>query len=188
MGGLDVSIFRLINGWPESLAPIFVFFSEATKRPYRSYIIPLLGLITLGMLWRSVRTRTTILLCLLAVAISNGITEAFKTAIPFERPCVSLPDVTLHVGKLTTFGTASSHAANMAAVATVFCILLGRWGGPWVAVALLTGLSRIYVGVHFPSQVLFGWASGVFCGGLVVMTWTALINLRNPAPPPGVEG
>ena len=59
-----------------------------------------------------------------------------------------------------SFGTASAHSANMMAVATLFLIVDRKWGTFWLAIAVLTGLSRIYVGVHYPQQVLLGWLVG----------------------------
>jgi undecaprenyl-diphosphatase len=56
----------------------------------------------------------------------------------------------------------------MTAVATAFWLFLGwKWGLPWVLIAFFTGLSRIYVGAHFPAQVLLGWAVGVGAGFFV---------------------
>jgi undecaprenyl-diphosphatase len=61
----------------------------------------------------------------------------------------------------------------MAAVATVF-FLKFRWASwPWMVAAVLTGLSRIYVGVHYPYQVLLGWIVGFFCAYVVMKTWDA---------------
>lgn len=179
MGAIDQAIFRAVNGWPDSVAPIFVFFSEATKAPYRVVVVPLLLILVVAMLVRGGRSREAAILALLAVLLSNGLTEALKTAIAMPRPCNDLPNVVLHVGRLTTFGTASSHAANMAAVATVFTALLGRWGWPWIGVAVLTALSRVYVGVHYPSQVVLGALCGIFCAFLLMQTWAAYLRLRN---------
>ena len=66
----------------------------------------------------------------------------------------------------------------MAALAFVLCYHFKWWGAIWVLVALLTGLSRIYVGVHYPSQVLLGYLCGVFCAFLVIKTWEAFMRLR----------
>ena len=38
----------------------------------------------------------------------------------------------------------------------------------WVVIAFLTGFSRIYVGLHYPYQVLLGWAVGIFVGWAAV--------------------
>ena len=45
--------------------------------------------------------------------------------------------------------------------------------------ALLTGLSRIYVGAHYPSQVLLGWVCGALCALIAVYTWGAYARLRS---------
>jgi undecaprenyl-diphosphatase len=171
---VDQGIFYFVNSWPDELAPFFVFFSEATKW---GWVRIALGLLVLALIiYRPTRKAT--LLALLAWPLANGITEALKTAIPMLRPLNELPDVAVRVGKLTSYGTASSHSANMASIAFVFTSL-HRWGGaPWIFVALMTGLSRIYVGVHYPSQVLLGWIMGILCGLIVVNTWRAYGRLR----------
>ena len=52
-----------------------------------------------------------------------------------------------------------------------------RWGAPWIVVALLVGVSRVYVGVHFPSQVVFGWTLGI-ASGVVVERIARLISAK----------
>lgn len=174
---MDEAVFRWINGWPESLKPLFWFLSEATKQ---DWVRVFLAALILGMLIANPKTRRTAIYALLAWGLANGFTEALKTGIAFERPCVALEDVNLRVGKLTSFGTASSHAANMAAVAFAFTAGLGKWGWIWIPIAILVGLSRIYVGVHFPSQVLLGWICGAFAGLVVVQMHRAYVQLRKP--------
>jgi len=182
---MDEAIFRWINGWPDWPAPIFVFLSDATKMtPGRV----LLGLVALGVLMAGNATRKALFLGLLSVGIANEITDVLKGTFQMARPCVELEDVLLRVGKLTSFGTASAHSANMAALATIFWLAF-RWrGSVWMAVALLTGLSRIYVGVHYPSQVLLGWTCGVLAGVVVWYSWAAWVRLRagkEPSVEPG---
>ncbi|HRK21337.1 MAG TPA: phosphatase PAP2 family protein [Fimbriimonadaceae bacterium] len=173
---MDEAVFRWINGWPDSLTPFFWFLSEATKQ---DWVRGFLAAMIVGMLIAGPKTRRAAIYALLAWALANGFTEALKTGIAFERPCVALADVNLRVGKLTTYGTASSHAANMAAVAFAFTAGLGNWGWIWIPIAFLVGLSRIYVGVHFPSQVLLGWICGAFAGLVVVQMHRSWVDLRN---------
>lgn len=175
MSELNRRVFYWINGWPEEMSPVFWFFSEATKQ---GWVKISLGLLVLALILIGSKTRKTVLLALPAWILANGFTEALKTAIALPRPCVELPDVHLYVGQLTTYGTASSHSANMAAIAFVFTYYMKWWGAPWIAVALLTGLSRIYVGVHYPYQVLLGWTCGILCGLIVCHTWEAFRRLR----------
>lgn len=175
MRELDRAVFTWINHWPESLAPVFHFFSEAIKNKIvRLALLVLIG----GLIWRGGKPRKAAVLALVAWPLANGLTDILKYAFQGIRPSVDDPEAIVRVGHLTSYGTASAHAANMAAVAFVFTSILGVWGAPWIAVAVLTGLARIYVGVHYPSQVLLGWLCGAFCGFLVVKTWEAYCKLR----------
>lgn len=174
---MDEAVFRWINGWPDGLAPMFVFLSDATKMTSGRVI---LGVVATVLLFVSNQTRKALILGLAALGLANEITDVLKATFQMARPCVELDDVMLRVGKLTSFGTASAHSANMAALATVFWLAFKWRGSAWIAVALLTGLSRIYVGVHYPSQVLLGWTCGVFAGVLVWYTWAAFVARRKP--------
>jgi undecaprenyl-diphosphatase len=175
MRGLDQAVFRAINTWPEALRPFMHFFSEGIKTSgLRIAILAYL----LTMISANAKTRKAALLALLAWPLANGFTEALKTGFPMLRPSVELSDAIIRGSNLTSFGTASSHSANMAAVAFVFTYQLGWWGSPWILIALFTGLSRIYMGVHYPSQVLLGWITGAFCGLLIVKTWEAFVFQR----------
>lgn len=165
---MDLAIFQWINGWSDAFAPFFVFWSESNKWwPVRVGLILLL----LGMLAYSKGTRRAAILAVLALVLANEATDFIKAARPTLRPCVELDAVNLRVGKLTSFGTASAHSANMAAVATVFGRELGKWGYLWIPVALLTGLSRVYVGVHYPWQVLLGWTTGILIALILTEGW-----------------
>ena len=64
------------------------------------------------------------------------------------------------------------------AVAFVLTAVLGRWGWMWIPIAFFVGISRVYVGVHYPSQVLLGWLCGAFAGFLVVTMHRKWVELR----------
>lgn len=175
---MDEALFRWINGWPDAVAPFFVFMSEATKTSVGKVLFAILAL---AFLVRSNETRKALFLGVAALGLANTITNVLKEGLPDLRPCVELSDITLRVGRLTSFGTASAHSANMASLATMFILVFGWRGAFWVPVALAVGLSRIYVGVHYPSQVLLGWLCGVFASEVVFHVWQALLRLRSRA-------
>ena len=123
------------------------------------------------------KSRFATIIALLSWPLANGITDLFKNFLPMLRPSVDLSTAIVRVEPLTSAGTASAHSANMAAVAIAFALNLGPWRtldlprrsiiGFWVLVAFLTGLSRIYVGVHYPYQVVLGWLVGCFAAWVV---------------------
>jgi len=71
----------------------------------------------------------------------------------------------------------------MAFVAFVLTYYLPRLGVFWVLIAILTGLSRIYVAAHYPSQVLFGWTIGVVSAAVVVVVFERFWPRRTQSEP-----
>jgi undecaprenyl-diphosphatase len=168
---LDRALFRWINNWPDAFEPFFIFISEATRV---TWVRIFLALLVIALLWINRQTRKVVLLALLAWPLANEFTEGMKKGFMMPRP-----DEAIHrVHELVSYGTASSHAANMAAIAFVFTYYFRWWGLVWIVFAFLSGLSRIYIGVHYPSQVLLGWIAGATCGFIVVHTWEAFVRLR----------
>lgn len=174
MQRLDTEVFRHINGWPEALSPVFTFFSEGNKNPL---VIALLAVLVAYLCWNK-NTRMATLLALLAVALANETCDMLKAWLQDPRPCNELANVHLRVKRLTSYGTASSHAANLAAVAAVFMSFRVRWGWVWAIAAVMNGLSRVYVGVHYPGQVLLGWIVGILAGLVVASVWEWVESLR----------
>ncbi len=144
------------------------FFSEAVNYPAVKVV---LGILLIGLLAGNARTRRTAIQALIAFLIANGMTDLFKHFLPEHRPYQILTDVITWGGKAQSFGTASAHSANMAAIAFVFVYHLRWWGSPWVAIAVIVGFSRVFCGHHFPHQVLLGWCCGLLAGFLVTFGW-----------------
>ena len=116
-----------------------------------------------------------------AVILSQLIKSVLKTALTRPRP-----DEILHLIKQGGWSFPSGHSiTSMTMYMMLFILLLiavshakkeqGLPAGPKMIALLVlllflsfaVGLSRIYLGVHYPSDVLAGWCGGVFSAGLV---------------------
>ena len=185
LGHWDVEVFRWINGaWPNpAFDVVFRFFSLGVK--LLAFKIALSVVLAI-YLFAGRRTRSAAIQAMVAWPVANALCDVFKHTFDGIRPCVQLDGVRLvqdYAGKtvfLDSSGTMSAHAATMAAIAMVITMRLKWWGAPWIVVALVTGISRIYIGVHYPSQVFAGWAAGILCGWVVVKTWDAWRSRRAP--------
>jgi undecaprenyl-diphosphatase len=112
-----------------------------------------------------------LLVVTLLILFTDQISGFFKDYFQRLRPCHD-PDINSYIrivkkgcGGLYSFF--SSHAANTFALATFFYILLKKYSYIFkflFAWALIVSYSRIYVGVHFPMDILFGICFGVFSG------------------------
>ena len=105
--------------------------------------------------------------------LTNETCDFLKVWVGRERPCVALPIEAL-TGKLTSGSFPSAHAANMSALVGTATAVWGRRALLWLFwLPLMVGLSRVYVGVHYPSDVAAGWLLGWLFGwgGVRLALW-----------------
>lgn len=71
----------------------------------------------------------------------------------------------------TDFSFPSGHTAAAFAFAFALAPAGKRWQGAAIAFACVMGLSRLYLTVHFPTDVLFGALFGALCGKAALFLW-----------------
>lgn len=181
---LDVALFRLINTGLASAAldQLMLFISARL-----TWAVAGLAFVLYAM----VRRRRDLLTFCLTLGLTLGLADfvtyqLLKPAFSRERPCYQLPDVRLVQERCgSDFGFPSNHAANAGATVTALALTTRRW--PLVAtaavLAVLVGVSRIYLGVHFPADVFAGFLVGALLAAAVYGLGRGLRRLRSaPAP------
>jgi membrane-associated phospholipid phosphatase len=111
----------------------------------------------------------------LALTLSNTLNAVFKMVIQGPRP-YWIDDRVLPWSAETTFGAPSGHAQNAAAVWGVLAAWAPR---AWIragaiVLMILIGLSRLFLGMHFPHDVLLGWGLGLVVLAAILLGERAL--------------
>ncbi len=166
---LDIALFRLLNTsvWHPIVDPVMVAITSQDR-----WYVALLGAWLAMIIWGGRRGRLAAVMVVLAVALSDQLSSGFlKPLVGRVRPCNALPldEIRLLVRQSKAFSFPSSHAANAFSMATVLLWRYPRHGVLIFVIALLIGYSRIYVGVHYPLDVLAGAALGFLCGKLAIL-------------------
>jgi undecaprenyl-diphosphatase len=78
------------------------------------------------------------------------------------------------IGMKKTLSFPSSHAANMGAMASYFSVKYPKTRWIVIPIALIIGYSRIYVGVHYVTDVLAGLMLGILCGWCILSVETLI--------------
>ncbi len=97
--------------------------------------------------------------------------KIFKALIGRGRPEALLETLNLYADKqIGGFGFPSGHATFAATCATVLYYQVDRSYRKYLLmIAFAVGISRIYLGAHFPLDIVGGWALGAFIGSLVCL-------------------
>lgn len=171
---LDLKLFRLIN---QKLSnPVFDWFMPFISSK-SFWLIPIfIGLVLLFWLGKK-RGRIATLLIILTIATADPFcARVLKPTFKRLRPSHELNDVRLLGKKGGKYGFPSNHAANVAGSMLILAFFYRRYKYLCGGLALVVGYSRIYLGVHYPTDVLAGFVIGIGISVGWILIWRSLAN------------
>ncbi|ADU62295.1 MAG: phosphatase PAP2 family protein [Pseudodesulfovibrio sp.] len=178
---LDLKLFLLVNQeWRCALFDLIMpLLSSMTA------LMLCLGLAAIYAVIRSGRRQLVYFIILfIAMGLANLSTDMVKSQVKRVRPLNAVagtfhqahghweqrsPDFAQTKEEGTSYP--SAHAANTMCLAALMCLLwpaLGKWP---LLLPLLVGYSRLYVGKHYPTDILAGWLLGLAVALVVWMVW-----------------
>ena len=169
----DVALFRLINGWNSPVMDQFMYL-VSTKWFWIPFYAILLFFIVKKIGWKP--TILVLPAIALMIVISDQTASGFlKPTVKRYRPCKIEAGLDFDVHTVNgkcgrNYGFVSSHAANFFALATFLSLFFRRKSLAWVfmGVATLVAYSRVYLGVHYPGDVI----GGAFVGATAaILAW-----------------
>ncbi len=173
---LDGNILLWIQEYLRSdwLTPIFIFITDLGKAGF------IWILISLGLMVSKKHQKTGIMcaVALILFWIVNNL--ILKNLVARPRPYDVIPQLIPLVPRLHDFSFPSGHTASSFAVTTViFNRLSKQFGVLALVLAILIGLSRLYVGVHYPTDVIFAVFEGIVIGCIGMKIVNNSLNKTN---------
>lgn len=166
---MDIFIFRLINNLADADSILGRAGIYTTR--YLIYILAILAIAFILIVFKKRKERCwSALKIFLAVCFTYAVNQIIGFLYFRPRPFAVLENVNELIKK-SPFEKSfpSDHTGAAFAIAFAVFLLNRKWGSAFLIIAFLIGLSRIFVGVHYPLDVLAGILTGFL--GAVLAKW-----------------
>lgn len=183
---LDTELFLYLNSLGSTTWDTFWFYFTE-KRSHIPLMLFLLVALYYTLGWK--KFIVAIVVVAIMATFTDQVTNIFKNSFKRLRPCNEselLDQIRFIAKRCGKYGYFSGHSSNSMGIAVLFFNLLkskfpkGRYF--LIIWALMMGYSRIYVGVHYPGDVLsgfiFGAVSGMLFYNLYYKATTKWLNIR----------
>ena len=156
------ALFHAVNGWAGRSATLDWLMRQCSSE---TNFIALVAAFLAWRAWLDWRQGSLVTAALgVSVGVADFIGTLLKSWFARPRPCQVLLDVHELAGCGKMFSLPSNHAVNTATIAALLGMLFPGTRWPLGVLVAVGGLSRVYLGAHYPTDVLAGWCIGGFLG------------------------
>lgn len=156
---------------------VLFIINRKMKNKYLDKVMPVItSLGNLGVVWLAIAVillfveknksigEVVILTMIFSTIVGEGI---IKHLVKRVRPCNQKNNSTLLIVKPISYSFPSGHTLSSFAAAEVLSIYFINYKIIFITIALLIALSRIYLYVHYPTDVIAGMLIGILCSKLI---------------------
>jgi membrane-associated phospholipid phosphatase len=177
--GWDVSLFRILNEVPPAVASVLTPLSYL----FRPAGIVVVVVLIAGYVVAWTRSVLPVAAGAVAAGVAWALANLAKAIADRPRPYQVVADAVLRQQPAHGTSFPSSHTAVTVAVVIALLPFLPRvLAGAAITYAVLVGWSRVYLGVHYPLDVLAGAGIGIAVGGAVLLALGVLLHRAAPSP------
>tara|TARA_Y100001970_G_scaffold3812_1_gene4373 strand:- start:5579 stop:6163 length:585 start_codon:yes stop_codon:yes gene_type:complete len=187
---LDLYLFHIINTDLNNTLfnYIFIFFHDCHKNI--GFILPLL-LLWIFFIFRDKKNRIKLIVLIpLAVLITDQIGSKIKDLEIRKRPYMKIDEDNINLlvntpknkdglyknTKSSKKSFPSNHSANIWALSTILSYMYNSKKKYFMILAILVSISRVYVGVHYPLDIIAGAVIGLIVSFLIIKLSKQLIR------------
>ena len=159
---INIELFRMFNDLGKEvmfLNPIMIFFAK-----YMKYFL-LFGIV---MYWftRKRENRIMIISSMFAFVVAEVFGAIAGAIHSNNQPFAELSNVNQLIGHAIDNSFPSDHAIEFFSICITFLLFKKNLRYVWLAIAILVSFSRIWVGVHYPADILVGAILGIIGAAL----------------------
>jgi undecaprenyl-diphosphatase len=178
LDSIDKQLFHLLNSLNSPFFDVVMYWIS-----HKFFWIPVIGIGLIALFWYLNSPKRFFLFIIafgIGALLSDQVTSTVcKPVFKRLRPCHANLDFPIHQVKDHCggkYGFMSSHAANFFMAATFLSLFFRKKQASFLFffAALCVSYSRIYLGVHYPFDVLAGALIGIICGGIAHQVLLAL--------------
>lgn len=171
-----LSISRKINSFDNYILSLM---EKYLRSKYLDILMPLVtSMGNLGVIWLVIAGCLSfnksyqpiggivVLTLIISTTIGEGIVKHMVRRI---RPCNSMSSISTLIAKPISYSFPSGHTLSSFAAAGVLSTYFGQYKLVFLAIAFLIALSRLYLNVHYPTDVVAGIILGLWCTKLIFL-------------------